>query len=314
MESKQTFIDVFSSIWDKISVISSIESKVAILQANDELLKENGANCQKDISLISANQLTKKFYEEKTSEFQEEIQNRFNEILSKIGDIDEIKEEYANLQGQLTSVKGDKEKLETKYSNLEKDLDEMRNQNRALLERAGKVEELEDHLRKSLATNQKWTALIEEYQEVENAFLECDTLKGYLTNRNNMEGQEESLFKLAIDIGQTIDFAEGLYKYAKEMKKSNKTPMSDSESNVYCALNRCYRKACGIDFDLFAFADDTAISEGFAGCAFNKDRMEDLEDPRANFNKAKNVYVPAMRALGRQGKALLQKSVVLGGN
>ncbi len=313
MENKQSLLEAISSIWDTLSKISSIEKRIERLEDLSDKLCVVSTGNKDSLEIIKYSQLTKEDFEKNTERIHDLISANSKNIISSMGDIDEIKANYQQLEGKYQTA--DKERLQViEECNIFKSkLEEANKKNSELSCVEEKVQILEQEKNRLLDKVHSWDEMLAIYQEIDNAFNRCEQLKGYLEIKGlNGEG-EKRIFQLAIAIGQTQSFARGLYEYAKKMKKENLCAMNQSEVNVYDALNRCYRDACNINFDIFSYADHTSLSDGFKECNFNSNVMEDLQDYREKgFNKVDFVFVPAMRSLDGDGTTFVVKSIVRG--
>ena len=147
---------------------------------------------------------------------------------------------------------------------------------------------------------QQWVDKLSAYGDLYDAIQQCPSMSAFFKDSDRLTAhtKEDALIQLVIMVGQTNAFAKDLYYYLRDMKKNNNEYLTDSEVNILVQINKCYRNACHIDFDLFFMPGGQKFGHSFVQAEFNRDESEDMNNPKKkNFLYVKGVYVPGLRNL-----------------
>lgn len=139
----------------------------------------------------------------------------------------------------------------------------------------------------------------DDYKPLLSALRNCPTFSNILS-ANDIVGNDDvsDLSNLSRLVGNTINFADLIYSTALESKKDSKEYMTNEEAEVYAAVNKCYKKVCNIDYDLFVNPGEQCVTSPYEKVKFNKMEVDNMLDPRKNVLKfSKKIFVPMMKSL-----------------
>ena len=214
-------------------------------------------------------------------------------------------------------VKSEKE-WESKYKSLEEiknhEVAELQTEcNKVIAEKEGndkhwaeKYDALNDELL-------QWREYSDVYRPVQEALNKCSSLNNFLYQKDIVGYSIENLLKLISSIGKSLIFAEDLYKFLAELKRTNREEMTQEEISVYLSLNNCYKQVCGIDYDVFFLPGNQPFDRQYEKMPFDKKIDENLLDKNvSNLKYASGVYVPGVNSL--QSGRLMYRVLVKASN
>ena len=297
-------------------------------ESNATFLKNNDiAEMRNDLEFIKNSLTIQKGIEECQQEwdakyrFLEERKN--NEIVAlqsaKEAEVAKVKAEAAASIQEIeeAKVKGEKE-WESKYKSLEEiknlEIAELQAEcNKAIAEKeandkhwAEKYDALNDELL-------QWREYSDVYKPVQEALNKCSSLNNFLYQKGIVGYSIENLLKLISSIGKSLIFAEDLYKFLAELKRTNREEMTQEEILVYLSLNNCYKQVCGIDYDVFFLPGNQPFDRQYEKMPFDKKIDENLLDKNvSNLKYASGVYVPGVNSL--QSGRLMYRVLVKASN
>ena len=266
-----------SSLIEKIAS-STNEIKVQIGEANElnnriAALQEQVNGLEKEKTALNqrcqSNQKRIELLEQDLKTTKEEVANKAQKIASQ--------------QQSIMTMKEEKESLSAECGRLKDDLHNA-------MSAAGKAEN----------RVQQWVDKLSAYGDLYDAIQQCPSMSAFFKDSERLTAQtkEDALIQLVIMVGQTNAFAKELYYYLRDIKKNNNEYLTDSEVNILVQINKCYRNACHIDFDLFFMPGGQKFGHSFVQAEFNRDESEDMNNPKKkNFLYVKGVYVPGLRNL-----------------
>lgn len=266
-----------SSLIEKIAS-STNEIKVQIGEANElnnriAALQEQVNGLEKEKTALNqrcqSNQKRIELLEQDLKTTKEEVANKAQKIASQ--------------QQSIMTMKEEKESLSAECGRLKDDLHNA-------MSAAGKAEN----------RVQQWVDKLSAYGDLYDAIQQCPSMSAFFKDSERLTAQtkEDALIQLVIMVGQTNAFAKELYYYLRDIKKNNNEYLTDSEVNILVQINKCYRNACHIDFDLFFMPGGQKFGHSFVQAEFNRDESEDMKNPKKkDFSYVKGVYVPGLRNL-----------------
>ncbi|MBQ9479305.1 MAG: hypothetical protein IJU71_07110, partial [Selenomonadaceae bacterium] len=220
-----------------------------------------------------------------------EVDGKQNEINGLNGQLNEKNNAIDALNGQLNDKQNEIDGLNDRIGEFRRRLDEdqtlLSDLNRRIGELRGTVTNLQSDL-------DAWDQLTQPYIELILALRDCPTFESIL-QENKVEGSNpEQLVAIVSAVGKTIDFAKSVQACALKLKKEDAQPMTDDEIKVYVAINKCYRKAWGVNFDVFVLpGGKKPVDSPFNKAPFDKNEainMTNPNDKQSRFMTA--VYVP----------------------
>ena len=241
------------------SQIATLQEQVARLEKEKADLNQSCQYNQNQIELL----------EQDLKTAQEEVANKSEEIASQ--------------QQRIKVMQKEKETLSAERGRLQADLHDARSA-------AGKAEN----------RAQQWVDKLSAYGDLYDAIQQCPSMSDFFKTPDRLTAntKEDALIQLVIMVGQTNAFAKDLYYYLRDMKKNNNEYLTDSEVNILIQINKCYRNACHIDFDIFFMPGGQEIGTPFMQTKFNREESEDMNNPKKkDFDYVKGVYVPGLRNL-----------------
>lgn len=229
----------------------------------------------------------------------EELERTNREMVDQIRN---TQERYESLQRDLDSTRGELQQAQDTIKTSDSSIEEI-NEEKSQLE--GAIKDLKEakvelssknkNLEKKIAV---WKERMAVYEDVLDSMEQCDLFEGVLADKSIAGTREEKLFSLSLVIGKSLDFATKIYDVVHKHKQGNKDVITDQEANVYNAVNKCYRKVCGVDKDIFVLPGGQTMSAKFTKIQFDKNTMENLDNPREKSLKyATGVYVPQLNNL-----------------
>lgn len=278
------------------STVNSIKDTTSSIQSDLSAQNRKSNELQAELNTLndkykaleearkSADEAAKKAYGEK--------EQLSRELGAKIEQLENTKtsneQKIQRLEGELKTATESIQAVTEKSWELQKELDTVKNSTSGVTE---KLEKLENE-------NQVWENLTTIYKPVLESLQRCDTFRAVL-DKNNIGGNigASELFTIVTLIGRSIDFAKEIHNCALSVKQNNEEPISYAETEVYKALNSCYRKIWGIDFDIFVLPGGKSVGEEFTKIPFNKSEVIYMKNPRDKSSKyTQEVYVPLLKA------------------
>ena len=263
---------------------------------------------------------SEKEWESKYKSLEETKNHEVAELQSaKEAEVAKVKVEAAASIQEIeeAKVKGEKE-WESKYKSLEEiknlEIAELQAEcNKAIAEKeandkhwAEKYDALNDELL-------QWREYSDVYKPVQEALNKCSSLNNFLYQKGIVGYSIENLLKLISSIGKSLIFAEDLYKFLAELKRTNREEMTQEEILVYLSLNNCYKQVCGIDYDVFFLPGNQPFDRQYEKMPFDKKIDENLLDKNvSNLKYASGVYVPGVNSL--QSGRLMYRVLVKASN
>lgn len=234
----------------------------------------------------------------------ENINSSTAEIKAKIGEANELNSQIATLQEHINRLKRENDDLDKKCQCNQKLIQKMQEDKEML---SAKCDSLQDDLHNAMSAAgkaenraQQWVDKLSAYGDLYDAIQQCPSMSAFFKDSERLTAQtkEDALIQLVIMVGQTNAFAKELYYYLRDIKKNNNKYLTDSEVNILVQINKCYRNACHIDFDLFFMPGGQKFGHSFVQAEFNRDESEDMKNPKKkDFSYVKGVYVPGLRNL-----------------
>ena len=245
-----------------------------------------------------------------------QIGGLFHDI-GKIGVPDTILQKESKLtDDEYSEIKN---KLEFTDEKLQKNESELQEMGKKAKEKEKIIEKLKEDIevltsKNNILQNQLnvWHENLNVYSDLLEKIRNCSSMKEFYQKIGLDDCSEESkILKLVIAIGKEKQFSKNLYDFMKTEKKQNKKELSYDEKQVYDAVNKCYRMAANVEFDLFVLPDKKSVLEDCSDkMDFDAKDMEDLMDSKnKGFKIAKIIYVPALLSLDNGeivGKCLVE--------
>ena len=226
------------------------------------------------------------------------IHSKESQIQELRSDKDTAKKELASKNKSIEDLKCKNQQLEQEKKDSEKEREDQEQEIRAMKEKLDSAKAEATRFEENL---KEWQQLAEDYKPVRDAMQECPTFHPLLKERNLTGDSATTLFAFARAIGEQIEFAKAVHSCALVQKKSDPAPMTKEEQKVYDALNRCYRKTCHLEFDIFVLPgkdQDRPVTEKFVQTAFDKNKMVNLSNEKDKSSRyAKEIYVPLLKAV-----------------
>lgn len=290
-----------------INMLIAMENRLINRIGDVEELKNNIGACEQQIAVKDSNinNLNEELVEIKNDnkEMRTSVQNLQNDLKNKNELIADKSAEAKEMGKKLDKAK---EKIERLIDSLDKMEEELKDVKAARDMAENTASELKNKLIETETFNKnqqkvidQWSVLTYDYRELLQALTECPAMDTFMVEQKiSKEINTQNIFRLAMAIGMNNEFAVNLYNSMKNTKKVSKEEIDDTEKRVYAAVNKCYRTACGIKYDIFVLPPDSLVTNDFSKIKFDRNCMEDLSDPRnKEFKFAEKVYVPALRSL-----------------
>ena len=266
------------------------------LQALKEIVEQqaNIINQQRE-EIMGLKSWFEKLFSSKNNDEVDSLKRRIESLTATINAskdaVTNKQNEIDRLNGQLNDKQHEIDGLNDRIVEFRRRLDEdqtlLSDLNRRIGELRGTVTNLQSDL-------DAWDQLTQPYIELILALRDCPTFESIL-QENKVEGSNpEQLVAIVSAVGKTIDFAKSVQACALKLKKEDAQPMTDDEIKVYVAINKCYRKAWGVNFDVFVLpGGKKPVDSPFNKAPFDKNEainMTNPNDKQSRFMTA--VYVP----------------------
>lgn len=324
---------------DKTQLIASLEEqKEANIALTDEKTKvEEALKAQQEANydLYQAKTEVEAELKEKSETYDSlacEKSNLETNLKNEKKANQQLSSEKSDLEAEVDDLMGKKAKLKKQIEELEKEL-KKQNMDYAKLAEGKKDVEAELSVKTEACSamesaKAKVEVVLTSWQENAKIYLPalaalqaCELFQP-VVEKYALEGDTvDAQFRLITAIGRSIDFAKLLCKtsldaknLAVKQKNMAATEMTEEEIEVYVAVNACYRQCFGIDFDVFRAAGNQDIGTEFTKVPFNKDEVENLQDPKVkNLKYAQKTLVPVLYS-PETGKIFSRGQVKAGNN
>lgn len=242
---------------------------------------------------------------ESSLEEKNEIISEKNSSISSLEDkISGLEDTVANFKEKLKIERdgreADRKKYEDEIANLRKEIEHINAENNLKISKL--TTELEEVSSIKDQLNSRVNSIdssFDGYKPLLSSLRNCPTFSSILS-ANGITGNDDvsDLSNLSRLVGNTINFADIIYSTALESKKGSKEYMTNEEAEVYAAVNKCYKKVCNIDYDLFVNPGEQCVTSPYEKVKFNKMEVDNMLDPRKNVLKfSKKIFVPMMKSL-----------------
>ena len=249
--------------------INELKKKIEKLEKEIEKQKENNflkfQNLKQPVQENSREDFEKKIREEKVkleNYFKENWNKREKEIL------DEKEQEIAKRE---STFKKDIEELNLKIENLNNQVKEY-----------SKIEEI-----------------LYRYKPLVQKMLKCPSLI-FFNNKIKSENEKEGLLKFVEIFGNGEDFLRDLYKELKQIKVTEKEPLTNEELEFIKEINKYFK-------NYLLATEDVLIIVNPGEDRFNKGIMQDiLKASDFNFKTVETFYVPGVKTKSYTMKAIVK--------
>lgn len=322
-ENKKSIFNLENNI-SKIAVkVDCLLEKLDTLSKVDENIKKINDQLENQNKQIITVQQEKRYLENQLQGKERDIERLNIELKT-------TKDDYINKASENMKIEENLSVLKQKYSEIKNRLeftDEKLQKNESELQEMGKkakekekiIEKLKEDIevltsKNNILQNQLnvWHENLNVYSDLLEKIRNCSSMKEFYQKIGLDDCSEESkILKLVIAIGKEKQFSKNLYDFMKTEKKQNKKELSYDEKQVYDAVNKCYRMAANVEFDLFVLPDKKSVLEDCSDkMDFDAKDMEDLMDSKnKGFKITKIIYVPALLSLDNGeivGKCLVE--------
>lgn len=262
----------------------------------DDLLKEKDAEIKK----INQNnsELIQKIEKlnKSAKDFENDIKLLKDEKISLNSIIEKLNKSIKDYENEVKLLKDEKTSLSITIDNFKKKCNDLEKKNSEI------QSETEKYKKEILKLNQI-NEIMNNYKTILEKVINCKSLEKFnenykLTNNTEDFGNYEKIIKL---LGEEYYLAKEIQLAIEKEKIISLIPITNDEKELYNELNNYYKNNKGIAFDVIYFPKPEK---------FEKSIMKDIKEPRGDFNKWVEIYIPAIQE--REGtftfKALVKGS------